>query len=227
MAESRMRRAAQALRDPWSLLATAVGIGAAWALAFPGVAIGAVGVGMLGVVAAVGAVGSVSAAQPDLEYGTDQYRMVKTLESYQADLAHFRDGTVPPLLVERAADAVQAAESAHTVALGVASSLDALDSALARSGEIATTMSTATRVAGPVSRMTARRRDLLAKLGSAVDGVGELYTKLLELSTAPEVTGAQSTVTGMDPVADVNDSLDAIRGAFAELDTAAKVGLEA
>ena len=226
MAESRMRRAAQALRDPWSLLATAVGMGAAWALTFPVAGIGAVGVGMLAVAAAVGAAGSRSTDEPDLKYGTDQYRMVGTLESYRADLVRFRDGSVPPMLAGQAADAVQAADSARTVAVGVAASLDKLDSALLSSNQVASTMSTANRVAGPVSRMKARRAEMLAKLGSAVDGVGEVYAKLLELSTAPEVTGGPSTSNRMDPVADVSDALDSIRGAFAELDTAAKVGLE-
>ncbi|SDP12905.1 hypothetical protein SAMN04515671_3004 [Nakamurella panacisegetis] len=222
MAESRMRRAAQAMRDPWSLLATAVGVGAAWALAFPVVGIGAVGVGMLGVAAVVGAGGAGRDDQPDPKDGTDQRRMVATLDSYRADLVRFRDGQVPPLLVDRAAEAVQAADAARAVALGVAASLDRLDSALLSSRQVATTMSTAARVAGPVGRMTARRTEMLGKLGAAVDGVGELYAKLLELSTAPEVTGGLELSTGMDPVADVSEALDSIRGAFAELDAVAK-----
>jgi hypothetical protein len=227
MVESRMRRAAQALRDPWSLVATAVGVGAAWALGFPVVGIVVVGVAMLGVVGVVGALSKDAGDEPELKYGSDQYRLVRTLESYRGDLVRFRGGPVPGLLVQRAADAVAAADSAQTVARGVAVSLDGLDSALLRSSQVADTMTTADRVAGPVSRMTARRQELLTKLGSAVDGVGELYTKLLELSTTPEMTGMKTVGAGIDPVADVNDALDAIRGAFAELDSASRVGLEA
>jgi hypothetical protein len=82
-------------------------------------------------------------------------------------------------------------------------------------------MSEADRVAGPVERMVARREELLGKLMSAVDGVGELYTKLLELSTT-DLSVDLALDQKIDPVSDVNSSLDSIRGAFAELETAAQ-----
>lgn len=63
-----------------------------------------------------------------------------------------------------------------------AASIDALDGALGQAGQVARQMSETHRVAGSVERMLARGQELLSKLTSAVDGVGELYTKLLELS---------------------------------------------
>jgi hypothetical protein len=222
-----LRRAAQALRDPWSLVAVGIGAGTAWALAFPAVGIGAVGLGMLGVAAAVGAATSGgddklsgSPPVPVLRAGTAQFELVRILESYLADLTRLQTGPLPAMLTAQAADAVGAARSARIVALDVAASVDALDGALHEAGQVARQMSTKEKVSGPLDRMVGRRRDLLAKLTAAVDGVGELYTKLLELSTTPELTSGLAI--GPDPVAEVNDSLDAIRGAFAELDSAAR-----
>jgi hypothetical protein len=124
MGDSRLRRAARSLRDPWSLLAASVGAGAAWALALPVVGIGAVGVGMLGVAAVVGALTAAHdappPAEPELVPGTVQYRSVRTVESYLTDLTQLRGGTTMPLLPAQVDDAVQAATSARTVAVTVA-----------------------------------------------------------------------------------------------------------
>ena len=210
MAESRMRRAAQALRDPWSLLAAAVGAGAAWALELPIAGIGAVGVGMLGVAAVVGAIASgdrtTAEPVPALLAGTVQYRLVGTLESYLADLTRLQSGQPAGVLSSQAADAVDAARSARTVAVSVGSSIDALDAALGQAGQVARQMSALDKVAGPMERMLTRREQLLGKLTSAVDGVGELYTKLLELSATPDLTLSAQADHGPDPVAEVNDS---------------------
>jgi hypothetical protein len=226
MAESRLRRAARSLRDPWSLLAASVGAGAAWALALPVAGIGAVGVGMLGVAAVAGALTAARdaspPAEPELVPGTVQYRSVHTLESYLGDLTHLRGGPVMPLLQAQAADAVQAATSARTVAVTVARSVDQLDVAIARATAVARQMTTGDRVGPLVQRMQLRRAELLAKLATAVDGVGELYARLLELTTTADVTSELTggpAVPAPDPVAEVNFSLDAIRQAFAELQT--------
>jgi len=64
--------------------------------------------------------------------------------------------------------------------------------------------------------MMQRRHDLLAKLTAAVDEVGEVYAKLLELSTTANLVGVETD--GVSDAAQVNDSLDAIRGVFAELE---------
>ena len=151
-----------------------------------------------------------------------QFRLVGTLESYVSDLTRLQGTSLPPVLGTQAADAVEAAQSARTVALGVANAVDGLDAAVAQAGQVASQMSSVDKVAGPVDRMLARRQQLLGKLTSAVDGVGELYTKLLELSATPEYAGRPSPDQGPDPVSEINQSLDAIRGAFAELDTASR-----
>jgi nucleoid-associated protein YgaU len=227
MPDSRLRRAAQALRDPWSVLAACVGAGAAWALALPIGGIASVGLGMLGVAAAAGAVASgnkTSDAGQErvLRTGTRQYRLVETLESYLKDLTRLSVGELPPALTSSAADGVEAARTARTVSIAVAGSIDALDGALGRAGQVVKQMSEADRVAGSVGRMVARREELLVKLASAVDGVGELYTKLLELSTTTDLSVDLALDQKTDPVSEVNSSLDAIRGAFAELETAAQ-----
>ncbi len=227
MPESRMRRAAQALRDPWSLLAAVVGAGAAWALALPVGGIGAVGAGMLAVAAVVGAVSS-GHHEPDGSRGpslvphTVQFRLVGTLDAYLADLTALDRRSLPPVLAGQALDALEAARSARTVAVGVAGSIDVLDVAIAEAGQVARKMTTAHKVSGSLGRMAARRQDLLGDLSSAVDGVGELYAKLLELAATPELISGSVPEHGPDPVAEVNSSLDAIRGAFAELDSAAR-----
>jgi hypothetical protein len=64
--------------------------------------------------------------------------------------------------------------------------------------------------------MKQRRADLLTKLTEAVDEVGEMYTKLLELSTTADLLAVPTGETSA--AAQLNDSLDAIRGAFAELE---------
>ncbi len=144
--------------------------------------------------------------------------VTRTLESYLADLARLRSGPTIPLLAAQAADAVQAATSARAVAVTVAGSLDQLDAALARATDVARQMTAVEKVAALIRRMQVRRAELLAKLAAAVDGVGELYARLLELSASSDITGGQ-VVASPDPVAEVNLSLDAIRQAFAELET--------
>ncbi len=83
-------------------------------------------------------------------------------------------------------------------------------------------MTAVARVAGPVERMLSRRQELLGKLTSAVDGVGELYTNLLELSATTDLPLDVALRSGADTVSDPKESLDAIRGAFTELAMAAR-----
>jgi hypothetical protein len=54
------------------------------------------------------------------------------------------------------------------------------------------------------------------KLTEAVDEVGEVYTKLLELSTTVDLL-AVPTLEASE-AAQLSDSLEAIRGAFTELE---------
>jgi hypothetical protein len=74
-------------------------------------------------------------------------------------------------------------------------------------------------VQASIHRMQRRRNDLLAKLTTAVDEVGEVYTKLLELSTTADLIDVPTD--DVSAAAQLNDSLDAIRAAFDELETEA------
>ena len=216
MAESRLRRAAQTLRDPWGWLVAVVGGGAAWAVGLPVVGAGAIGVGMLAAATAVGAVvGSDDADEPELRTGTRQRQLVSNLDGYLDDLRALGRNRPDGLAAGRVDEAVAAATSARGVALRVAGAVDDLDEALGRADRVARQMTSKQAVSGSLARMSRRRDELLAKLSGAVDGVGELYTKLLELSAT---TGTEPVDAVTDPVGELNTSLDAIRQAFAELD---------
>ena len=116
-----------------------------------------------------------------------------------------------------AAQAVEAARTADSVANRVARAVDAVDDAVARAEDVARRMPRSGEVRASVGRMLERRRGLLEKLTAAVDEVGEVYAKLLELSTTAALAGVDTD--GVTEASQVNDSLDAIRGAFAELET--------
>jgi hypothetical protein len=221
MAGSFVSRAARALRDPWSLVVAGVGAGSAWAIGLPAGAIGLVGAGMLGVAAVVG--GAVRAdrddtepAPPPLRPGTMQANLVATLQGYRADLDQLSQARLAPAVGVSAIQAVEAARSAESVANRVARAVDAVDDAVARAEGVARQMPRSGEVRASVQRMMQRRHDLLAKLTEAVDEVGEVYAKLLELSTTADLVGVETD--GASDAAQVNDSLDAIRGVFAELE---------
>jgi hypothetical protein len=219
MAESRWRRALRTLRDPWSLLVAAVGGGSAWAVGLPVLGAGGVAVGVLGAAAVVGAVVAAGGADdvPALRSGTDQARQIATLDGYLADIRGLGSKATGPV-AERATEAVAAAGSAREVAVRVAAAVDDLDGAIGEAGKVAKTMTSKNRVAPSLQRMSDRRRKMLGQLSGAVDGVGELYTKLLELDASTD----EPVDSGMDPVAELTSSLDAVREAFAELDSQAR-----
>jgi hypothetical protein len=222
MAGSFASRAARALRDPWSLIAAGVGAGSAWAIGLPVGAVGLVGAGMLGVAAVVsGAVrGDGESDEPDappLRKGTVQAGLVATLQGYRRDLEHLQRTQLAPAVAMSAAQAVEAARTADSVANRVARAVDAVDDAVARAEDVARRMPRSGEVRASVGRMLERRRGLLEKLTAAVDEVGEVYAKLLELSTTAALAGVDTD--GVTEASQVNDSLDAIRGAFAELET--------
>jgi hypothetical protein len=102
------------------------------------------------------------------------------------------------------------------VATRVAVALDAVDDALTRADRVARQMTNTAQVQASIQRMQQRRGDLLAKLTAAVDEVGEVYAKLLELSTTADLLGVPTDeISG---AALLSVSLDAVRGAFAELE---------
>ena len=221
-----MRRAAQTLRDPWGWLVAAIGGGAAWAAGLPVLGAGAIGVGMLAAASVVGAAMTSDDEEPteELRPGTSQRRLVTNLDGYLDDIRRLRHEQ-PGLGIERINEAVAAASNARAVAGRVAVAVDELDEALGNAGRVAQQMSSKQAVSSSMQRMTQRREQLLAKLSGAVDGVGELYTRLLELGAT--TSSDHSIGDGMDPVGELNSSLDAIRSAFAELDSAAGQGRDA
>ncbi len=222
MAGDFLARAGRALKDPWSLVVAGVGAGSAWAIGLPVGAVGLVGAGMLGVAAVVGgAVRSDPAAPeqppaPPLRPGTVQQGLVATLNAYRVDLEQLQRGQLEPAVAMSAAEAVEAARSADAVANRVARAVDAVDDAVGRAQGVARQLPRSGEVRASVQRMTQRRDELLSKLSEAVEEVGEVYAKLLELSTTADLVGVDTD--GVSEAARVNDSLDAIRSVFAELE---------
>jgi hypothetical protein len=222
MAGSFVSRAARALRDPWSLVVAGVGAGSAWAIGLPVGAVGLVGAGMLGVATVVGGAmrgdsgDSSEPEPPPLRPGTVQAQLVSTLRGYRTDLEQLQSTALAPAIGVSAVQAVEAARNADSVANRVARAVDAVDDAVGRAEGVARQMPRSGEVRASVQRMLERRHDLLTKLTNAVDEVGEVYAKLLELSTTANLVGVQTD--GVTEAAQVNDSLDAIRGVFAELE---------
>ncbi len=216
-------RALRSLRDPWSLVAAGIGAGSAWAVGLPVGAAGLVGAGMLGVAAVVGGAvrkdGQDEPEQRELRRGTVQADMLHTLQGYRADLEKLASGPQAPAVGVTAREAVDAAAEAERIARTVALAVDAVDDALSRAQQVARQMPRSDEVRASVQRMADRRGQLLAELNGAVDEVGELYAKLLELSTTAGLVGME--VDAASRAAGVNDSLDAIRAVFAELEVQA------
>jgi len=214
-------RALRSLRDPWSLVVAGIGAGSAWALQLPLGAAGLVGVGMLGVAAVVGgAVRKDGTPEPEpvpLRRGTVQADMLQTLRGYREDLAVLASGAQAPAIGVTAREAADAAVEAERVAHAVALAVDAVDDALTRARGVARQLPGSAEVRDTVQRIGDRRGQLLTKLHDAVGEVGELYAKLLELSTTAGLVGMDTDASSR--AAGVNDSLDAIRGVFAELET--------
>jgi hypothetical protein len=194
-------RALRSLRDPWSLVVAGIGAGSAWAIGLPVGAAGLVGAGMLGVAAVVGgAVRKEDQPPPaQLRRGTVQHDMLQTLQGYRADLGRLASGPQSPAVGVTAREAGEAAVEAERVARNVALAVDAVDDALVK------------------AQAVARQLPGSADVHDAVGEVGELYARLLELSTTAGLVGMETDAGSR--AADVNDSLDAIRLVFAELET--------
>lgn len=213
-------RALRSLRDPWSLVVAGIGAGSAWAVGLPVGAAGLVGAGMLGVAAVVGGAVRKDDAEPEpapLRPGTVQYDMLRTLQGYRADLNRLTSAPQAPAVGVTAREAADAAAEAERVARSVALAVDAVDDALVRARGVAQQLPGSADVQATVQRIGERRGQLLTKLHDAVGEVGELYARLLELSTTAGLVGVDTDAGSR--AADVNDSLDAIRVVFAELET--------
>jgi hypothetical protein len=225
---SRSRRApgpfgTRTLRDPWNLVVTGVGAGSAWAIGLPIGSAALVGAGMFGVATVVSLVRgppndldlSEPAAKP-LRAGTVQANLVNTVHDYRVSLELLQQAQPVQAVAVAAVQATEAARTAETVANRVAHALDAIDDAVTRADRIARQMAVSTQVQESVQRMKQQRRDLLTGLTTAVDEIGEVYAKLLELSTTTDLLGMHTIE--FKEATQVSQSLDVIRGVFADLD---------
>jgi hypothetical protein len=179
---------------------------------------------MLGVATIVGVVrgrtNDLESSEPapkPLRAGTVQANLVNALHDYRVSLELLQQTRPTPAVAVTAVPALEAARTAETVANRLARALDAIDDAVARADNIARQMTRSTQVQESVQRMKQQRRDLLTGLTRAVDEIGEVYAKLLELSTT--TTDLLGTRTDeISEVIQVSQSLDVILGAFADLD---------
>lgn len=216
-------RLARAAGDPWLGLVSALGGGLAWATAVPGALPVVIGAGMFGVGAVVGALvrdedDGVPSYDDDpevtveLRRGTEQAALVETLAAYVADLRELRSTTLPPSVVDPAIQGLVAAEGAQRTALRVAAAVDGLDTALQRSHR-----GPGQGVREAVARMAARRQGLLDRLRGTVDGVAEVYTRLLEMSAT--VSSLDVGDQALGEVEAVSASLDSLRTSLVALES--------
>ncbi len=200
-----------------------VGAGSAWAIGLPVGAAGVVGAGMFGVATVVGVVRgrtndleSPDPAPRPLRAGTVQANLVNTVHDYRVSLELLQQPRPVQAVAAAGVQAAEAARTAETVANRVARALDAIDDAVTRADRIARQMAGPAQVHESVQRMKQQRRDLLIGLTTAVDEIGEVYTKLLELSTTTDLLGMHTDE--FSEATQVSRSLDVIRGVFADLD---------
>ena len=200
-----------------------VGAGSAWAIGLPVGAAGVVGAGMFGVATVVGVVRgrtndleSPDPAPRPLRAGTVQANLVNTVHDYRVSLELLQQPRPVQAVAAAGVQAAEAARTAETVANRVARALDAIDDAVTRADRIARQMAGPAQVQESVQRMKQHRRDLLTGLTTAVDEIGEVYTKLLELSTTTDLLGMHTDE--FSEATQASRSLDVIRGVFADLD---------
>src|SRR5690349_766662 len=219
------KQVVRAGRDPWLLVTSGVDGGLTWAVLGGALAGGPIGAGlgvaaaMLGVGAAVGALRGDGDDATDswdeeeaeaigLRPGTPQAGMVEAIHGYVADLQDLRSSGLPDSVLGPAINGLVAAQGAEQTAVRVAAAVDGLDDALRRSRRPPGQEPRGEALAA-VQRMAQRRHALLTKLQHSVDGVAEVYTKLLEMRAA---VAALDVGDGHDEVASVSQSLDALRG---------------
>jgi hypothetical protein len=151
-----------------------------------------------------------------LRAGTVQANLVNTVHDYRVSLELLQQARPVQAVAAAGVQAAEAARTAETVANRVARVIDAIDDAVTRADRVARQMAGPTQVQESVQRMKQQRRDLLTGLTTAVDEIGEIYTKLLELSTTTDLLGMHTDE--FSEATQVSRSLDVIRGVFADLD---------
>jgi hypothetical protein len=115
-----------------------------------------------------------------LRAGTVQANLVNTVHDYRVSLELLQQARPVQAVAAAGVQAAEAARTAETVANRVARVIDAIDDAVTRADRVARQMAGPTQVQESVQRMKQQRRDLLTGLTTAVDEIGEIYTKLLE-----------------------------------------------
>jgi hypothetical protein len=214
------------LRDPWTLLAAAVGGGVTWALENQVWLSVGVAAGMLGV-AGVASVFSDRELEParaaPLRRGTEQARLLKALDGYLEDLRQVRGSNrLPEQLKDSAIEALVAADGARTSAARVAEALDSLDNAIHRAQSLAGADALSPGTRSTLQRMSERRADLLRRLAAALTEVQEVHANLLELSASVDLS---TGVTDLTEITAVNQRLDALRSSFSVLESDALVAV--
>lgn len=216
------------VKDPWVAFASLAGVGMSELVGINLIASGGIGLGMFGTAVVANAV--VKANGPDrwddepekiltsTRAGSPQAGLIDTLNGYLNDLAKLRHSELPDAIQNSAIDALVAADGASAQAGRVASAIDRLDDAIARSGKVADQMKSdrAVGVWASLDRMKERREALLTRLDGAVADVAEVYTKLIELSATADTLIVGSK--GVSEIEEVNNSLDQLRTAFTELE---------
>ena len=144
-----------------------------------------------------------------------QANLVNTLHDYRVSLELLQQARHLQAVAVAGVQATEAARTAETVANRFARALDAIDDAVTLADRIARQMARSTQVQESVQRMKQQRRDLLTGLTTAVDEIGEIYTKLLELSATTDLLGMHTDE--FSEATQVSQSLDVIRGVFADL----------
>ena len=114
-----------------------------------------------------------------------QANLVNTLHDYRVNLELLHQARHPEAVAVTAAQATEAARTAETVPAPSMRSTTPSPRAV----RVARQMVRSTQVQESVQRMMQQRRDLLSGLTTAVDEVGEIYAKLLELAAATDLLG--------------------------------------
>lgn len=214
------RRMAPLITQPWVGLASVIGPGLAWAAGIvPIGAAAAIGAAMVAAAAGALVLRPVSADGdgPPSRHGTEQARAIGTLDQSLSRLRALRADDLPPELATSSLDALTAADGVRPIALRVARAIDTLDDAIALSADVRSyTASTSSTIEATLSRLRARRAGLLQRLEVAVDGVSEIYARMLELGATVHTFDVTREV---DDVGSVNDSLIALQQSFADLET--------
>jgi hypothetical protein len=215
-------RGTRTLRNPWNLLVAGVGVGAAWAIGLAPGAAGLVGAGMLGVATVVSVarvtdkdLEAVQPATPRVRAGTIQSKLVNSLHDYRVNLEILQRAPHTQAVASTAVQATEAARAAETAANRIVRAVDKIDDAVVRADHIARQTSHSTGVQESVERMKKQRQVLLARLTTTVTEIGEVYAKLVELTTTAATFAIHADE--LSEARQVNETLDVIRGVFADL----------